>query len=256
MRVSGNRFHLAAEVPFQLRSARLAAAPAPASAAGSSRPAGTTGRRRRAGTPAWREASSRSTYCSVFGGLAERGLALRGFLLLVARKLQRSARIPAQVFQARPVLQGIEESRRASGARTRCRPASTTGWNAPAWLPDASMRRLGVALVQRRPPSRARRGARRPPRRRGRRRRRSAFSLWSDRFFSPFGYCGRPAFPSCRRSPCAFSTAKPVTSSAWRTGAATLQVAAVAPGAARRESERISAGDHMSGFFAGAKPSR
>jgi hypothetical protein len=53
-----------------------------------------------------------------------------------------------------------------------------------------------------------------------------------------------------------FSTTKPAASSAWRTPAATLHVAAVAPAAASRDSARISAGVHICGFFAGAKPSR
>ena len=52
------------------------------------------------------------------------------------------------------------------------------------------------------------------------------------------------------------STAKPVSSSACRTGSAMLQVAAVAPGAASREMARNVAGAHMSAFFAGEKPSR
>ena len=41
-----------------------------------------------------------------------------------------------------------------------------------------------------------------------------------------------------------------------RTLAATLQVAAVASVAASRDNARMSAYDHMSGFFAGANPSR
>ena len=53
-----------------------------------------------------------------------------------------------------------------------------------------------------------------------------------------------------------FSTWNPAPSSAARTGAATLQVASVAPGAASRPRCRSVRGSHMAGFFAGAKPSR
>ena len=52
-------------------------------------------------------------------------------------------------------------------------------------------------------------------------------------------------------NPGRFSTAKPVACSASRTGAATLHVASVACGAARRDSERITWCVHISGFDCG-----
>jgi len=57
-------------------------------------------------------------------------------------------------------------------------------------------------------------------------------------------------------NPGTFSTANPAPASAARTGAATLQVASVAPGAASRPRWRRRRGSHICGFFAGAKPSR
>ena len=83
----------------------------------------------------------------------------------------------------------------------------------------------------------------------------TAFLPWVETEFAFRMYRAR-SISRLLPNPADFSTAKPADSSAARTGAATLHVAAVAPGPARRETARSSACDHMSGFLAGEKPSR
>ena len=222
------------------------------------RRAETTGRGAITGTPACADASSRVTYCAYSGGRPSAAIEARCEASSFSSRAscstpQGSQRTSDNFFQRERAAgktctrQLREDAVVRRDDRVECSGVVARG------LP----RRLGVALVERRPPSRAlqRRSHTAAPAR--------PAPTTTACLFARIGSTSRvrtlraTSISRLWPKPARFSHRKPCCLQAQeRTAEATLQVAAVAPGAARRESERMSCGDHMSGFFAGAKPSR